>query len=99
MFVARQFLRLINENAFDFKNQNSRSNVEKSNQQQKKIKIYVIDEKNKTQSKNTLSNEHDYHVENENFEYYDQNNYSKKNEMFVNFIFSIVIKILKFQYR
>ena len=45
--------------------------------------------------KNTLSNEHDYHVENENFEYYDQNNYSKKNEMFVNFTSSIVIKISK----
>ena len=96
MFAARQSLRLINENAFDFRNQNSRSNVEKSNQQrEEKIKVYVIDEKNKTQLKNTLSNEHDYHVENENLEYYDQNNYSKKNEMSVNFTSSIVIKASK----
>ena len=100
LFVARQFLRLISENAFDFKNQNSRSNVEKSNQQRKKkIRVYVIDEKNETQSKDILSNEHDYHVENENFEYYDQNNYSKKNEMSVNFTFSVVIRISKSQCR
>ena len=100
LFVARQFLRLISENAFDFRNQNSRSNVEKSNQQrEKKIKVYVIDEKNEIQSKNILSNEHDYHAENENLEYYDQNNYSKKNEMSVNFTFSVVIRISKSQCR
>ena len=98
--VARQSFRLINENAFDFKNQNSRSNVEKSNQQrEEKIRAYVIDEKDETQLKDTLSNEHDYHVENENLEYYDQNNYSKKNEMFVNFTSSIVIKVSKFHCR
>ena len=96
LFAARQFLRLINENAFDFKNQNSQSNVEKFNQQrEEKIRTYVIDEKDETQLKDTLSNEHDYHVENENLEYYDQNNYSKKNEMFVNFTSLVVTKISK----
>ena len=100
MFVARQSLRLINENAFDFRNQNSRSNVEKSNQQrEEKIRAYVIDEENETQSKDILSNEHDYHVENENLEYYDQNNYSEKNEMSVNFTSSIVTRVSKSQCR
>ena len=102
LFVARQFLRIISENASDFKNQisNSKSNAEKENNNQQrddKTRIYVIDEKDEKQFEKffSQSKKHEYHVENENLNYYDQNNYSKKNEMSINFISFVLIKVFQ----
>ena len=102
MSIDKQFLQLIFENAsdFKFKNQSQRrlANDTKQNNRNEfdnrddKIRIFVVDENNSEKekfAKDFHNQKHEnYYTENDNLNYYNSN---QKNEIFVNFIASIVV--------
>ena len=103
MSIDKQFLQLIFENAsnFKFKNQSQRrlTNDTKQNNRNEfdnrdnKIRIFIVDENNDEKKKfaKDFHNEkkhENYYIENDNLNYY---NLNQKNEIFVNFIASIII--------
>ena len=100
--VDKQFLQLISENASNskFKNQSQRrlaSDTKQNNRNEfdnrdDKTRAFVVDQNN-SEKKKSVKNFHNekhenYYIENENLNYYNSN---QKNEIFVNFIASIIV--------
>ena len=102
MSIDKQFLQLTFENASNFKlknqlqrrltNDTEQDNRDEFDNRDDKTKIFVVDQNNnekKKSMKNFHNEKHEnYYIENENLNYYNSN---QKNEIFVNFIASIVV--------
>ena len=98
--VFKQSLRIIFENAFDFKKSTNKSqtNIEKYNNRKNKTRTYVTNESKKKNMifDNFQQKKNEYYFVNDDVNYYDSNHreFYEKNETSINFIV-----IRKFQFR